>query len=250
MEKKLFNVFWTGGWDSTFIMLQLSDKPVVVQPYYLKDNRKSEKKELETIETLKTVILNLETTRFTIRPLITKNVSDIEKDESITKAYKDFSLKYKKNNKQKSFGSQYEWLARFSKNIENLEMGVVKGSQIPDIIKMFGDIEQFNDGVRKENFRVNKAVSSELVNKVFGYYNFPLYNLSKLDMKKIAEDLGYIDIMNQTWFCHKPINNEPCGKCNPCMQTINFGLNYRFSKQALKRYKRRKLKKKIKALFK
>ena len=56
-------------------------------------------------------------------------------------------------------------------------------------------------------------------------------------MKEWAEQNGLMDIMNKTWFCHHPINDEPCGICHPCIITIEQGLEYRLNKKALRRYK-------------
>jgi len=59
-------------------------------------------------------------------------------------------------------------------------------------------------------------------------------------MKSIAEEKGYLYIMNKTWFCHSPIKNEPCGLCNPCRYTIEEGMEYRLPQNALRRYRRDK----------
>lgn len=63
---------------------------------------------------------------------------------------------------------------------------------------------------------------------------------TRLDMKRIVEESEYEDIMNITWLCHNPINDKPCGYCNPCVSTIEEGMEYRFSKEALERYNKRK----------
>lgn len=249
MEKKTINVFWTGGWDSTFRILQLSDKPVIIQPYYLKDNRKSEQQELDAIKNLTEKILALKATQCTINPLITLKVSEIEKDLEITAAYKQLFNEYKQVTNGEKLGTQYEWLARFSKNIDTLELGIEKDSRPSVVIEKFGEFEKKEDPFRGKYSIINKNKSSEVINKIFGNYHYPLLNFSKLQMKKIAEDLGYITIMNQTWFCHRPIHKKACGKCNPCMQTIEFGLKYRFSKIALIRYQFKKAKLKVKSFF-
>jgi len=70
MKLERINIFWTGGWDSTFRMLQLAEKQVIIQPYYLKDNRKSEELELNTIKILTEEILKLNTTKCEINELI------------------------------------------------------------------------------------------------------------------------------------------------------------------------------------
>ena len=132
MKLKKINVFWTGGWDSTFRILQLADKEIIIQPYYLKDNRrKSEKLEINTIKLLTEEILKLKTTKCHINELISKNVSDIEKDNDITNSYKKLTKEFKSISKGQKLGTQYEWLARFSKNIDNLEFCLLYTSPSP-----------------------------------------------------------------------------------------------------------------------
>lgn len=58
-------------------------------------------------------------------------------------------------------------------------------------------------------------------------------------MKDEYEKMKLSDIIDDTWFCFNPINGKPCGYCNPCKYTIEEGMSYRFSKEALKRYKKR-----------
>lgn len=42
-KREVINVLWTGGYDSSFRMVQLSKSNVMIQPYYLSDKRKCEK---------------------------------------------------------------------------------------------------------------------------------------------------------------------------------------------------------------
>jgi 7-cyano-7-deazaguanine synthase len=250
MKLERINIFWTGGWDSTFRIIQLAEKKVIIQPYYLKDNRKSEKLELGTIKLLTEEILKLKTTKCQINELISMKVSDVENDNDITNAYNKLKAEFKSISKGQILGSQYEWLARFSKNIDNLELGIEKGSKVIDAINIFGELQEKNCQIRGAYYSINKANSSKDLINVFGNYHYPLLNFSKLKMKQIAEEKGAIDIMNKTWFCHRPKNNKPCGSCNPCMQTIDFGLRYRFDKKSLFNYRIKKIKKSLKEIFK
>ena len=115
-KKVVVNILWTGGWDSTFRIIQLSAKDIIIQPHYLKDNRKSQNFELNAILSITEDIRKLDSTQCTIRSLILMNVSDINEDKEITQAYQNLTKKHR-------LGSQYEWLARYSKNINNLEIG-------------------------------------------------------------------------------------------------------------------------------
>ena len=246
---KIINVLWTGGWDSTFRILQLSDKEVIIQPLYLIDeNRVSTKLELETIESLTAEILRLETTKCTINQLIIEFVSDVEPDSDITKSYNKIRKEYKSVSGRK-LGDQYEWLARFSKKIKNIELGIEKSELITGIAAIFGELKKNRNEVTGEYITVNKEKSSQDLIHVFGNFHFPLLNISKLEMKQIAEERGFIDIMNKTWFCHNPINELPCGKCVPCMQVFAEGLGYRLGKKVLFKYRIKIIKEKLKKIL-
>jgi 7-cyano-7-deazaguanine synthase len=238
-KKTVVNILWTGGWDSTFRMLQLSTKDIIIQPFYiLDDNRVSRNFELNAIRTITEDIRNLPSTQCTINDIIISNVSDIEEDKDITQSYKNLSKKY-------VIGPQYDWLARFSKNINNLEIGLDNGRAINNItvnaIKENGDLKRIVDNNKGEYFIIDKSVSSKDIINLWGNYHLPILFYLKLDMKKEAEEKGFIDIMNKTWFCHYPINNQPCGMCDTCRQVMDKGLGFRLSNTAHVRYRLRKI---------
>ena len=231
-EKTVVNILWTGGWDSTFRVIQLAHKDVIIQPYYLKDNRKSDEHELKAIQSITSDIRALKSAICTINDIKTMNVIDIEKDTDITNAYQLLL-------KKQFFGSQYDWLARFAKQFNSLELTIHQDDKAFSLIQAHGSIKKHSDS-RGEFYKLDQLSSSPEICKVFGNFDFPILKYSKLDMKKEAEEKGFIDLMNKTWFCYRPINNQPCGQCNPCIYTIEEGLVYRFNKSAIRRYKRRK----------
>lgn len=239
-EKVVVNILWTGGWDSTFRIMQLSTKNIVIQPFYLSNHRKSEDFELKSIVSLTKNIRNLSSTKCTLCELIKINVSEINEEKNIIQSFKDISISYKKLTKIQ-LGCQYEWLAQTSLKNNKLELSVEKGSKLIDYINAYGGLKKVIDKIKGEYYVINKSISSIDVINVFGNFHFPLIDYSKLDMKQKAKESGFFELMNKTWFCHNPIDKQPCGLCNPCKQTIESGLDYRFSKAALKRYKMKKL---------
>lgn len=229
MEK--VNILWTGGWDSTYRILQLANKPVTIQPYYLiRNKRKSRDFELKAIDIITKEIRKHPETRCTILDLVLLKVADIIKDQSVTDAYNNILT-------TDFFGSQYDWLARFATMVKGLELTIHQDDKAFSIIKKHGDLTKKRNELIGDYFVLDRDASTDSLVKVFGNYHFPILNANKLEMKRWAEEMNYIDIMNKTWFCHSPKNNEPCGVCNPCVYTIEEGLKYRFSKRALQRYR-------------
>lgn len=86
-NKEIINILWTGGFDSSFRMVQLSKKNVTIQPYYLCDNRVSEQNELSAITEITEDIKKHPETKCTILPLIKYKVEDIAPDNEITESY-------------------------------------------------------------------------------------------------------------------------------------------------------------------
>lgn len=179
-----------------------------------------------------------------MKPLITQKVEDVESDESITIAFNHIL-------QNDYIGSQYDWLARFAKTNQGLELCIHQDDKACNVIKKLGLLKESVNESGK--YYIVDSQSPAEIYKVFGNFHFPILDISKIEMKKKAEECGFIDIMNMTWFCHTPINNAPCGICNPCCYTIEEGLDYRFSPKALMRNKykmfymlKRKIQRKLK----
>lgn len=227
------NILWTGGFDSSYRMVQLSQHEVNVQPYYLTDNRRSEQNELKAIAAITEDIEKRPDTKCKILPLIKFKVSDIEPDKAITEAYERLLATI-------SIGPQYDWLARYAKSVQGLELCLEKSkiSKAYNCIMQNGDIKKISNGNIAYAIIDEKESSPDLV-KVFGGFHFPLplFEKTKIEILEEYKILGFGETINKTWFCHRPINNEPCGWCNPCKSVIEEGLPFRIPPKGLKRYK-------------
>lgn len=236
-------ILWTGGYDSSFRVAQLSTVECVVQPYYLKDNRKSEALELNAIATITDMLHNRPATRALIKPPFIMHSSEVRKEPGITEIYQHF---HKKHN----LGSQYDWLARFALDHPGLELGLHGGvGQGLKTIRKYARLEKVVEG-DIQYYILDKANATEEIYALFGNYHLPLVELTKLDMRRLYQQWGMDDIAKRTWFCHTPIDGAPCGKCDPCQQRIAAGFAKDFSSQALLRYrelKRENQKKQVKA---
>ncbi len=225
-------LFWTGGFDSTFRVIQLSRHNVIVQPYYLADyqHRNSIKNELEAIKAISEDIKNHSETKFVMKPLIIVDVKDIGSDELIKASYQRLA-------EEIALGSQYEWLAVFAENHQGVELSIEKGR----LQKYFESVANFSrhstGGVSFQ--KIDKESSNQDVVNIFGNFHFP-YPVSELTKPEIVEEykrLGFGETMNKTWFCHNPVKNEPCGVCTPCRQVVEKGMSFRIKPSGMRRYK-------------
>src|SRR5690606_14755910 len=150
-------------------------------------------------------------TKCKIMPLILKKVSELEPDEEISTAYQRLY-------KETKLGSQFDWLARFANSDPGLELSLEKSewSRSYNCISTFGRVKLVDKGILSY-YIIDKEHSSDELIKVFGNFHFPyqLFHITKLDEIKITKKMGYGTTVNKTWFCHSPINNKPCGLCNP-----------------------------------
>ena len=230
--KKTVEIFWTGGYDSTFRVLQLSRLPIKIRPYYLSDNRKSEQNELSAINNITAILKGRKETQCEILPLEIISKSQRIADETITAAFQRL-LKLGK------IGSQYEWLGWFAKDHKGIEISVLNspGTHLHIIIEKLGCFQLVTDEIIGDYYIIDREKSHKDLCDVFEDFHFPLFNMTKLEMKDYYLKWDCKEIMKLTWFCFRPINGKPCGLCNPCKQAISDGLKERFTKIALFRNK-------------
>ena len=217
--KKIHNILWTGGWDSTFRVIQLYKQNITIQPIYVQDRgRPSTQKEIETIQLLSNQIKKrFKDCNSDILPPIF-----IKREEIPT----DFYLKiiFKLIKRERRIGKQYYWLSCLSKNYKSLEQCFHKEDR--DQLISFEELTEITDETGGKNWIVNPKKMGFLRSQLFKKTRFPLMYISKLEMKTEAETNGFIDIMNNTWFCHRS-KTMPCGECTPCKQYVIDGFGYR-----------------------
>lgn len=243
--KKEVEIFWTGGYDSTFRVVQLSRMDVVIRPYYLSDNRIAESYEIAAIEKATQLIRNHPDTKAELLDIVYVPVSDRPANNpEIKKAYENI---FSKN----WLGNQYVWLADFAKLHKGIELSIEKGTNPVRLIEQNGGFKKISLEGIGETFVVDEKTHSDYL-AIFGNFSIPLLEVSKLDMKAFFLDNGYEDVMKATWFCHSPINGKPCGKCNPCKGVVEEGMAERLDEEALERYRKAKKTEKFKStsLFK
>ena len=232
-ERTLINILWTGGFDSTLRMLQLSKMEVEIQPYYLIDKRKSEKKELETISKILPDIVNHPQTRCTILPLIKFKVADLKPDIELSEAYQRLHANH-------LIGIQLDWLGRFAKQVPGIELSVEKSllGHTYNCITQNGSLTRIKEP-KHGYYVVDKKKSHPDLIKVFGNFHFPdlLFENTKMQMIDLYRELGFEHVILKTWFCHTPIKNKPCGVCIPCKAVMLEGLSFRLPPFAIRRYK-------------
>lgn len=216
------NVLWTGGWDSTYRILELlfiENHPV--RPYYIVDpNRKSLAYEIIAMTRIRTH-LQITSPAQSNKLLPTEMVltEAIPPDTEISGRFYRLESKVR-------IGSQYDWLARFAKSTgKELELCVEKNAVTYS--ELFREI--IAPLLRGQgHFCRIEGPFLDPDAQLFTYFRFPVIHLSKEDMRIISEKQGFFDIMRLTWFCLTPRKGFPCGECRPCSIAPQSGLEYPF----------------------
>lgn len=226
LSDKGIKILWTGGWDSTFRVLyaNLVDGKRV-EPHYIVDTaRQSSLRELQAISQIRDSVRFLDEASYEkISNLRITLKSEIPDDIAITNSWARLKLR-------SPLGSQYDWLARYaeSQNMVDLELSV----HVDDKAYVFlrGKVERSQSG----GYRLRGGLTGD--ENIFARFRFPILEYSKTRMRDIARRHGFIDILEKSWFCHRPINGVPCGMCSPCIYTIKEGMRYRLPRESLFRY--------------
>jgi len=219
-------VLWTGGWDSTFRVLYatLVDGKRV-EPHYIVDMaRQSSLRELQAISEIRDSLRmshkeaydRISNLRLTLK-------NEIPDDADVTKSWERLKLRA-------PLGRQYDWLARYAKshNMVDLELSVHVDDKAHFFLK--GNVELIPRG----GYQLSRDITGD--ENIFARFRFPILRYSKPQMRDIAREHGFIEILEKSWFCHSPINGMPCGMCSPCIYTIKEGMQYRLPRESLFRY--------------
>ena len=219
-------LLWTGGWDSTFQLLRLLLLDGhAVQPYYLEDEtRPSTGMELATMARLREALAQRSGhTVEALRPTRYCRVAELPADPAIEQAYAALL-------EQSFMGNQYAWLARFcrAQRVHDLQLCIHRDDKAHAALERSVMEDPPGSGI----WRCDPAIAGTPQDVLFGAFRFPLFEWSKLEMARLADEHGWTDLMAMTWFCHRPRKDlQPCGCCNPCLYTIEEGLGWRIPRR-------------------
>jgi hypothetical protein len=223
-------LLWTGGWDSTFRLLQLLlVERRCVQPYYVIEGAgresSAEQRAMRNIRELLQTSHPEASAR--LRPTIEIPLDQVAADARI------FS-NYEKALYFGFIGGQYEWLARMcaQRGISDMELAIHCDDKARRLL------EELIDASRRQ---LDPRFAGDARYELFRCFRFPLFDMTKQQMRSAARKEGFEEFMALTWFCHRPRAGQPCGVCNPCIYTIEEGLGDRVPLAGRIRYRVRVL---------
>jgi GNAT superfamily N-acetyltransferase len=232
---KIHYTFWTGGYDSTFLVYKFLLEGKTVQPIYIDDRvnhggyhanplvkqrggdtypRKSTEIELERMEWLRNKIYdripNSKELLFSTI-VIDEPIREYEKISSIVKKYNEW---IPDTVVSKGWLPVYtDLIARFQ-NQFGLEILWANDHINGEFY------EVFDDSIEGGRMKVDKLSFKYKDLKIFSGLNQPLRTTNKKEMLEEAKKLGFDDLLYYTWTCWYPINGKPCNKCKTCSERI------------------------------
>lgn len=266
---KTYNVCWSGGVDSTFIVTQLSQFPIIIRPFYIKGQtfRLSEPYEMAAITAIRELLLADPRTQADLLPVIIIEKDDPRiKDREIVNAHRCIYMRllqeYKTNHNGKlppagsqqiyadgAFVSpQYVSCASLAKYLnEPIEIGLLRDdfednpsfSYLSDLLRFMTD-----DITDRCLMYVCESEQDRDCSTLFKEFRFPIagQKMYKKDVWNWYSEHDYLQVRSRTNFCQDPVVRvdgtiEPCGICTACIGVIREKVLEPFTEEGLARYK-------------
>ncbi len=223
------SILWTGGWDSTYRVVELSRQKVTIQPIYILDpKRESANYELGgAIKTITEMLLQRNETLAEFLPIKVINVGEIQPNEEITATAKQLKNEF-------GLGEQHDWTARVALQYPGIEMCIEKAIKgympIRETINKYGKLKMSAHG-----YVVDREQSTQTLVNILGNITLPIFDTTETEMLQNIKKWHYEDVMAHIWFCHRPIKGKPCGLCSPCHTKWDSNMKFLLPEDAQKR---------------
>lgn len=229
------NIFWTGGFDSTFGLLRLINDENIseINVYYISlwiDNIKKSNVGRRSVDielkTMLTILQNIDTSKI-------KKFTIIGKSENLLMCNLMFNFDFmnyiSKEEITLSDKTKINYFDLFLNGLMNRP--VSQYTYITEILDQL-DIEadiclEYNPGnpqsfwsLLSKSIVGNKIGKTTLELEAFSKYNLPIIELTKEDMFDIAKNNEWLEILKLTWSCWYPDGLEPCGRCFACKRRV------------------------------
>jgi 7-cyano-7-deazaguanine synthase in queuosine biosynthesis len=238
MSSQIISIFWTGGFDSTYRLIDLLLSGYTVEPIYIAkriDGRFSIQRERKTMRKLRSEIIKT-FPHAKEAFLKTVQVRNLFIPETLAKLVRDIGFSGKNRASEWSvesgyahhvgqkaqLGKQYLYLGLVSlMHPRPIEMSITNSpGRTTDFFKPIigkGRLKRIDPAVLKDPENEPRAL--------FRNVRFPIIDMSKLDMFKDAEKKGYVHLLYNTWSCWGKTDihaNESCGTCRNCRKRKKY----------------------------
>ncbi len=217
-------IFWTGGWDSTFrvVDLVLHEGQTVLPFYVIDEGRQSLTQEIDTLFHIHNLVSE-QAHRGSLLPIVFFRADQAQRDNELREKFQALQRK-------RGIGEQYVWLAEITKEhgLDGIEMCVQHNE---DFFFLAGSRNPGTEGYGATPLR--PGLPEDSPESLFNLFSFPTLGISKREMAALAAERGFTKVLEHSWFCHMPTRSgNPCGFCVPCRMTASKGLSQRLPRSA------------------
>ena len=243
MDKEVKKIFWTGGMDSTFAVINFLHQGFNVQPYYLIWNAFYHQKEIDTQNEIRNIIEKHKELQGKLLPTIYvpneyNELNDFP--EEMRKAWHSVFIEQGKLPiyvGRYTRGFQYLRLALLPLEFDGTAIGITGYDTKP------GDLRRLLETNGHMAFDENnigyfpKDKCDKDIYKVFGRFTYPIANISERKFFNLYQKWGFSDVLSRVRFCHneKTYHGDRCGFCLPCQVKFSYGMYEFFTEDSWKR---------------
>lgn len=219
-------VYWTGGFDSTFRVLQaLLDDRRTVTPYYLsgdidnaaarKTRRRNHLMELRAMDTVREILArDFPEAAARLRPTVV--VDEVVLTPTTRQRMRRLAAQKIVRRPTCQYGSLGQYALQLGQPIE---IGIVSDGH--SNAGIYAGVQDKVAGVGASCRLTDAAMRAHPEFALFRNCVFPLLQLQKPDMLRIAQNGGYAHLLQHTWSCWYPTpDNRPCNKCLMCRERV------------------------------
>lgn len=224
------NIFWTGGFDSTFRLLQSvnDDNINEINLYYLslvidnvktsKTRRASSKQEISTMNEILKIINTDKIKSFNI-------IGEKEDLLSYTFTFQFPFMNYilRDNIEYSDINKTYYFDLLVNDIVSRPinQWGAI--TQILDDLDIEAEICLEKNSVIWNNIKryvIDNQIKFELFPplKAFRRYQMPLFDIDRDEMMITSTENNWLDVLKISWSCWYPNGDKPCGKCFTCVK--------------------------------
>lgn len=190
-EKTKVNIFWTGGMDSTFRVVQLlMTSEFLVQPHYIVRSEDSTGIELDAMIRIRRAISR------EYPELLPRLLPTIFTNEGLVPEFEDVREYIEELRKSIKIVDQYQMMSNYCKAfaIDRMEVAITNE---------FEFFEQFTNSL------------------AFKAFVYPLKELTKPGLYNISRESNWNHLLDMTSTCRRPRKNiKACGTCSTCVDMV------------------------------
>lgn len=235
------NLLFTGGFDSTFRLCQLSRmEGVEVQPVYFKFDdllgRSNQQKEIDAQDAVISCLRNKSATKAVIFNPIRLSDSDLPYDPDYDEAFDFWHNSHFIQSQLRCIGKVPLLfpgieIAREGPTLKHREEGYIYGKTRTALMHHGMKFVDNPDG----SVLIDGSHAEPGLDLLYCRFTYPILGIPETSMAPLIHEWGYEDVFKLTWTCDFNLDH-PCGVCHNCETKWDSGLKGFFGPEATRNH--------------